>query len=388
MAKSSNHSPLEQALEYYALGWCIIPIPSGSKKARVKWGQYQENRPAEKQLKKWFTRGPRNVAVVLGDASGGLTGRDFDDVAEYDLWSAKHPKLARQLPTVGTARGRHVYFIGHHPKITKISGGELRGTGGYCVLPPSIHPDGPCYQWLNPPTKANLLTLSPQEAGFVESTTDDTDETYEAEETDEAEKMMQCRVVGVEFVDLEPHEQAIEEAIQDTYPREIKTSNGVIFQFARALKAIAALKNADVNCLEPCVERWHRLALPVLREKDFFATWMEFVYGWDRVKVPKGEGVMERILANARAEPVQDPLLKTDNMKLLAAICRELQQLHGKQPFWLSTPMLETIFSVDRKTAWLWMDYLRRFGWLEKVECGNRIRANRYRYIGGPQNKR
>ena len=43
-------------------------------------------------------------------------------------------------------------------------GGELRG-GGYCLLPPSRHPDGPCYRWQNP--LGDLPVLDLQDAGFL-----------------------------------------------------------------------------------------------------------------------------------------------------------------------------------------------------------------------------
>ena len=48
-----------------------------------------------------------------------------------------------------TARGRHVYFHSTYRRIKKMADGELRGAG-YCLLPPSRHPDGPVYEWLVP----------------------------------------------------------------------------------------------------------------------------------------------------------------------------------------------------------------------------------------------
>jgi hypothetical protein len=90
---------LEQALEYYRRSWCIIPIGK-DKKAAVRWKQYQTNRPDEKQLQKWFSNGKKNIAVVLGEVSNGLTCRDFDTMAEYEQWAQAYPDLAGTLPTV------------------------------------------------------------------------------------------------------------------------------------------------------------------------------------------------------------------------------------------------------------------------------------------------
>jgi len=115
---------LESALALHGRGWCLIPIPAGSKKARIKWGRYQKARPDEGQLRRWFTAKQWNLAVVLGDVSGGLTCRDFDDMAVYNRWAAAQPELAATLPTVRTARGRHVYFVGHVEGVKKIDGGD------------------------------------------------------------------------------------------------------------------------------------------------------------------------------------------------------------------------------------------------------------------------
>jgi len=96
--------------------------------------------------------------VIFGKVSGGLVCRDFDVLAGYDQWAADHPELARALPTVATARGRHVYFCSNHRGIKKLTDGELRGAG-YCLLPPSRHPAGTAYHWLNPLPEGQLPTI-------------------------------------------------------------------------------------------------------------------------------------------------------------------------------------------------------------------------------------
>jgi hypothetical protein len=139
---------LTQALEYHRRGWSIIPIQPGTKVAAGSWKGYQERQAAEAQLRVWFGNGQAyGLAVLFGEASGGLVCRDFDTMAGYERWARQHPELAATLPTVATARGRHVYFRGTERRIAKLADGELRGAG-YCLLPPSRHPDGPVYSWL------------------------------------------------------------------------------------------------------------------------------------------------------------------------------------------------------------------------------------------------
>jgi hypothetical protein len=54
-------------------------------------------------------------------------------------------------PTVATTRGRHLYFQGLGQSTIALGYGELRGLGSYVIAPPSIHPSGKLYAWLEPP---------------------------------------------------------------------------------------------------------------------------------------------------------------------------------------------------------------------------------------------
>ena len=71
----SENLILKAALEYHLRGWSIIPIKAGTKKPAVKWEQYQKERPDENQLQEWFASGKNNIAVIVGEVSGGLACR-------------------------------------------------------------------------------------------------------------------------------------------------------------------------------------------------------------------------------------------------------------------------------------------------------------------------
>jgi hypothetical protein len=143
---------LRQVLDLAERGWSVFPLLPNTKMPAVKWKRFQDERPSQKQLRSWFIGGDQpGLAVVLGGISGGLACRDFDAMEGYQKWAADHAGLASVLPTVQTARGRHVYFRGEAEAFVKFDDGELRADHRhYNALPPSIHPSGKPYQWLTP----------------------------------------------------------------------------------------------------------------------------------------------------------------------------------------------------------------------------------------------
>jgi hypothetical protein len=155
---------LVDAAERYVdeLGWDIIPVVGKRPLKGVKWARGSET--------PWNTRremlcSPRatGIAVLLGERSGGLIARDFDDARAYDRWCEREPGLAAQLPTAQSRRGYHIYAYATEPTATqKLPGhaGELRADGAYLILPPSNHPSGPPhYRWLRSPYEPDWVKL-------------------------------------------------------------------------------------------------------------------------------------------------------------------------------------------------------------------------------------
>jgi hypothetical protein len=145
----------------------------------MTWKRFQTTRPSESELRAWFARDRYALAVVLGSVSGGLVCRDFDAMEAFDAWAAEYPKFAKELPTVETGRpGRHVYCRADVDQVRQVSrsgggiidlgDGELRGSGGYCLLPPSRHPSGHNYRWLVP-LRAPIPFLDLNSCGFLKN---------------------------------------------------------------------------------------------------------------------------------------------------------------------------------------------------------------------------
>ena len=394
----SKSAPLiEWALYYHRLVWCIIPIPYGSKKAQIKWGKYQESRPDEEQARRWFANGEINIAVVLGEVSGDLVCRDFDTVEEYQSWAKTHLDLAAKLPTVRTAHGYHVYFEARLDGIKYVSNGELRASGGYCLLAPSVHPNGTVYKWLNPPTRNNLLVLDPEKAGFMSDVTEHTENTEQTEKTEQTEAI-EGKGVREALTRKKRKtktkvkvESEVEAAIRATQPEEFGTRNRRIFEFARALKSLPQYADADPKELREIVKVWHKRALPNIRTKEFEETWIDFLKAWPRIKYAKGKEPMSKTFEKAiQLELPKIAMKKYPNnskLKILVSLCRELQRAAGNGPFFLSVRTAGSLLKVSPMQVSRWFFLLQSDGILELVSKGGTAetvrQASRYRYVAG-----
>jgi hypothetical protein len=146
---------LEHALCYVLFGWRVFPLLPKSKKPATKdWpSQATVDRTT---LTNWFNSGQHNIAVACGCGSGifvlDVDPRHGGDAAFEKLIEdyGSLPDTAMQL----TGGGGTQYFFKYPQGEIRNSAGRLgpgldiRGEGGYVVLPPSIHPDtGAAYEW-------------------------------------------------------------------------------------------------------------------------------------------------------------------------------------------------------------------------------------------------
>jgi len=146
-------SPLLDYVEFYrAHGWCVIPVPFGRKAPIIQWRTYQRRKSTPAELQTWFGGRESNLAVVCGKISGNLVVLDFDDVAVYHKFFNTE-KIESGTLVVRTGSGkRHVYFRALDPvpsfKIPQLKL-EVRSDGNIVVLPPSMHPCGRRYEFVN-----------------------------------------------------------------------------------------------------------------------------------------------------------------------------------------------------------------------------------------------
>lgn len=129
-------------------GWSVIPVDPNTKHPTIKWKEYQTRLPEIDELKEWFDgKTPKDVSVglVTGKISDVIV-LDSDDGQEFPFGLHSDMK-------VKTGRGYHLYFkyVEGIRNTVKIKGKEvdIRGEGGYVIIPPSIHKNGSKYIWVN-----------------------------------------------------------------------------------------------------------------------------------------------------------------------------------------------------------------------------------------------
>jgi putative DNA primase/helicase len=180
--KSEHQAILAAALDYAPHGWPVFPCHPETKRPLIK-GDRDPDTGAEipgtgglkkascdpARIREWWTHWPRALIGVPTGSPIGAFVVDFDagvdpdsgEVFEADgLIASLCTEVSCDLPetwTVETPRGgRHLYFKlpeGHAPgnRAGLIPRVDVRGEGGYVVVPPSVRADGIPYRWLRAP---------------------------------------------------------------------------------------------------------------------------------------------------------------------------------------------------------------------------------------------
>lgn len=146
-------------LNYLKNGLSVFPTKG--KKPLVKWEPFQKEHPTEDQVNEWWDKWPdADIACATGAVSNLIV---------VDVDGGEVPQLP---PTAvsETSPGHYQYFFKHpgfpvqnSAKVVALNI-DIRGDGGFCVLPPSNHfdKDGKedfTYTWLIPPKEGGFAEL-------------------------------------------------------------------------------------------------------------------------------------------------------------------------------------------------------------------------------------
>lgn len=162
---------ISAALWYAEQGLPVFPCKPGDKRPVTRHGLHDASTDAE-QIRQWWTREPSaNIGLPTGtrfdvvdiDGYAGQLSRTAywcDGRQECESASCTHGifgKLdADAIGKVSTPRagGMHIYVTpgssGNRAALTRLTGIDFRGKGGYVIAPPSARPMGR-YMWLGEP---------------------------------------------------------------------------------------------------------------------------------------------------------------------------------------------------------------------------------------------
>ena len=145
----------------------FFPVPFRSKVAEMEWKDFQKRRPTEEEIQEWENGPETNIAVICGSISENLVVLDCDSI---DRFHELTKIICQQtgitdildFTTISkTGKGMHIWLKTKEPvKSQKFPKLDIKGEGGYIIAPPSIHPSGVEYQFVNetPIRTIELLT--------------------------------------------------------------------------------------------------------------------------------------------------------------------------------------------------------------------------------------
>jgi len=142
---------LHEAQLYRAQGFHPIPIKAGTKELALAKGQratYERRPPTTQELRTWYRDDRKNIALLLGRIPHLLV-LNINMKHGYDGFETLRGYPLPPTPTILTPHGglvllfrlpdreRYPFPFKLHPEVKDWPGIELRGTGGYQLVPSS-----------------------------------------------------------------------------------------------------------------------------------------------------------------------------------------------------------------------------------------------------------
>ncbi len=156
---------LNHALRYAADGFAVFPCKPGDKQplgSLVPNGCLDATTDTD-TIRGWWTKCPNaNIGLATGPKSG-LAVVDLD--GQEGIASGNRLGLYSTICAL-TGNGKQLFYSDTDGKlknsVKKLAPGiDTRGTGGYIVAPPSLHPNGKRYAWQGQPLSRKSLSCLP-----------------------------------------------------------------------------------------------------------------------------------------------------------------------------------------------------------------------------------
>lgn len=154
------------ALHYHNEGLCVIPVIYRDKKPALVWERYHTRCSTTQEVESWFGNGHQyNIGIVHGEVSGNFVSIDIDHASgAIAQLGADFPELLKgRVEQSGSGSGYHIPLrlktlpdFGDKQgkprgnKTWKTTFGLFNIRARFCqtVVPPSLHPSGQRYKFL------------------------------------------------------------------------------------------------------------------------------------------------------------------------------------------------------------------------------------------------
>lgn len=149
--ESSTERFVDHALAYARAGLSVLPLRARDKTPATKHGKDDASTDLD-AISRWWARHPDHNIGIRPDA--GLVVLDVDPRNGGDESLAELEKANEALPQTWTCRtgsgGLHIWLRAAGPFRGQLCQGvDLKSNSGYLVVPPSVHPNGQTYSWIN-----------------------------------------------------------------------------------------------------------------------------------------------------------------------------------------------------------------------------------------------
>lgn len=154
------------AMGYHNEGLCVIPIVPGDKMPATKilngtWDRYKTTRSTAEEIEHWWANGHKevwNIGIVHGEVSDGYIAIDIDkDAGIFEAFKKEFGGLTSgRIEQSGSGRGFHIPIrmleslpeFGNRTWKTELGDFNIRVANCQTVAPPSIHPSGNPYRFI------------------------------------------------------------------------------------------------------------------------------------------------------------------------------------------------------------------------------------------------
>ena len=341
----------------------LLPWPTGSKGDFRKWKHLTLADMDGNHLAKVERAG--NIGVALGQVSNGLVTIDLDEDSYVNAFLKENPLLNNTLRT-HAVRGCNIWVrcnsgSPRSQMLKNSSGdhiGEWRADGNQTIIS-GTHPEGMPYHFV---VEKPVITIDYKDINWpavilpAAAT-----ESNRVRRVGENEVVEGCCVNGsCSSIDA----FISGDLISQVAPTDFHQNNGSLFKLAQLMKSYenAMGRPATQLELEFLFDRWSVLARRFWRREltrdDYYA---EFLEAYSYARIGLHENPIEVAVSHAKAAPLpQVQGFTDDRIRLLVAICREIQQITHPNPFFLPTRKLGDILGVHYTLAARWLRILEK----------------------------